>query len=254
MTNEELAAAIQQTGDIALYHELWQQVERFVAMKAIKAHQQHDDPCIETDDLYNSGYIAMVEAAKTFSADKGASFLHWLSYFLKQAFAIVGDYRTKSGRQSPLKYASRLDAPTDDETGLTLGDVVCDSSDAYEDVQHRIWCEQLRKQLDRALEPLNEEQRTTLHCRYYDDMTLEATGVMIGKSRERTRQIESKAFKRLRVSRTSELLRDFVEDRTDYYRRISARTFNTIGMSGVELETLKRDQLERWYKSNADVR
>jgi len=40
-------------------------------------------------DLINAGYFALVSAIKRFQADKGASFIHYLALWIKNAFNLI---------------------------------------------------------------------------------------------------------------------------------------------------------------------
>ena len=104
VSNEELVAKIQ-AGSVELMSELWERVERLVKWKA-KRVMTVLEGCpgrsVEFADLYQSGYLAMVEAVDTYDPVTGASFCTWLMYHLKTVFAEVTGYRTQKGRQEPL--------------------------------------------------------------------------------------------------------------------------------------------------------
>ena len=90
MSNEELVALIQ-AGDREQLPRLWAQVERFVAKLARRRMVVTDGfGGVEFDDLYNSGYDALVTAAGSFDPGAGRSFIGWLTLHLKTAFARSG--------------------------------------------------------------------------------------------------------------------------------------------------------------------
>ena len=68
MTNEELAVMIQ-NGRTEAILPLWEQVERFVAKQANKWEQAWTTRRVEFEDLYQSGFIAMMKAAQTYDPD-----------------------------------------------------------------------------------------------------------------------------------------------------------------------------------------
>ena len=113
MSNEELAIAIQQ-GEEGRTLELWEQVNGLVKRKAMQimtALQLSGNPRgVEFDDLYQTGYLAMVAAVETYSPERGA-FSTWFMFHLKTAFAEATGYRTKNGRCEPLNTAASLDRP-----------------------------------------------------------------------------------------------------------------------------------------------
>ena len=160
MSNEELAIAIQQ-GDQGRTLELWEQVNGLVKRKAMQimtALQLSGNPRgVEFDDLYQTGYLAMVAAVETYSPERGA-FSTWFMFHLKTAFAEATGYRTKNGRCEPLNTAASLDRPVqpDEPDGGTLGELVPDSraADAIENVEESVYHEQLHKAIDGAISEL----------------------------------------------------------------------------------------------------
>lgn len=105
MSNEELVALIQ-AGERGKLAELWEQVERFVAVKAYRRHLLSDGlGGVEVEDLYQSGYLALVAAADSFNPAAGRSFISWLALALKTAFAEAGNYRSSKQARDPLHRA-----------------------------------------------------------------------------------------------------------------------------------------------------
>lgn len=95
MTNEELVALIQ-GGERDKLAVLWEQVERFVAQQACQWILFSGGlGGVEVDDLYQSGYIALVATMDSYDPTAGRSFIGWLSLALKTAFAESGGYRSK---------------------------------------------------------------------------------------------------------------------------------------------------------------
>lgn len=84
----------------------------------------------------------------------------------------------------------------------------------YDDYYKKIEQESLRKTLEELMEGLRPREREIIRARYgFDDgveKTLEEVGNMIGVSRERIRQIESKVIKKLRCPRSMKKIKDFL--------------------------------------------
>ena len=81
MTNEQLVARIQAgegTADNML--RLWRQNERFIAKMAVKYQG-----CAELDDLKQEGYIGLCEAVRQYDPEKGASFIGYAGFWIRQA-------------------------------------------------------------------------------------------------------------------------------------------------------------------------
>jgi RNA polymerase primary sigma factor len=105
-----------------------------------------------------------------------------------------------------------LETPIGEEDDSHLGDFIED--DAIEspvDYTNRVM---LREQLDEVMDTLTDREENVLRMRFgLDDgrmHTLEDVGKQFKVTRERIRQIEAKALKKLRHPRRSKQLRDFM--------------------------------------------
>jgi RNA polymerase primary sigma factor len=105
-----------------------------------------------------------------------------------------------------------LETPVGSEESSILGDFIEDESVVTPlDAASR---ELLRDQIRSALLFLNERERQVLELRFGlldgRDHTLEEVGQRLGVTRERVRQIEAKALRKLRHPRSSRSLRDYL--------------------------------------------
>ena len=110
------------------------------------------------------------------------------------------------------EFPMSLDMPLIENETLLLSDVVEDNRDAG---PVQITTEKLlRDQLYDSLETLNAREATIVKLRFGlndgETMTLEQIGERFGVTRERIRQIESKALKKLRHPGRSAKLKEFV--------------------------------------------
>ena len=105
-----------------------------------------------------------------------------------------------------------LETPLGDEGDSTLGDLVEDPDVPAPDEAASLTV--LKQQIDDVMETLTPRERQVLKLRFgLSDgraRTLEEIGKEIGVTRERIRQIESKALRKLRHSRRAVRLKDFV--------------------------------------------
>jgi RNA polymerase primary sigma factor len=106
-----------------------------------------------------------------------------------------------------------LDTPVDLEGERRLGDILPD--DALPAPAAAVTQQLLRRDLARALEHLSERERRIIDLRYGladgQRRTLEQVGKLLGMTRERARQIEAEALRRLRDLEVGRHLRDYLE-------------------------------------------
>lgn len=243
MTNEELVALIQ-GGERDRLPELWGQVERFVADQARKRLVLSGGMGgVEFGDLYNAGYIALAAAVDSYDPLAGKAFVGWLALALKTAFAEAGGYRSQKQALDPLHQSGSLDVPIgEDEGGDTLGDFQTDpqAAQAFENVEQKVYREQLHTAMEEALESLPARQRDTLRSRFYQAHTLEEIAAAEGATKETVRQWQMKGLRALRQHRE---LQQFVEERTPYYLHVGVAEFQRTGESAVERIVIRRERL-----------
>ena len=107
-----------------------------------------------------------------------------------------------------------LETPIGEEDDSHLGDFIEDDViESPVDYTNRIL---LREQLDEVMDTLTDREENVLRLRFgLDDgkmRTLEDVGKVFNVTRERIRQIEAKALRKLRQPSRSKPLRDFIED------------------------------------------
>ena len=104
-----------------------------------------------------------------------------------------------------------LETPVGDEGESAIGDFVEDDSLSSSEVVAQ---QELREQVAMLLQDLNERERTVIQMRYGfldgESHTLEEVGRVLNLTRERARQIEAKALKKLRANGSGKELQDFL--------------------------------------------
>jgi len=106
-----------------------------------------------------------------------------------------------------------LETPVGEDGEHTLGDFLQD--DELPTPAEFASQQLLRRDLARALDHLNERERRIIDLRYGladgQRRTLEEVGKVLGMTRERARQIEAEALRRLRAPDVGQHLRDYLE-------------------------------------------
>ena len=240
MTNEELVTLIQ-AGERDKLPELWEQVERFVASRANRLlHAMGDRAAahgLEYNDLYNSGYIALVAAADSYKPGADMRFIGWFAFYLKTAFAEAGGWRGR--KQNPLNNSTSMDKPVGEEDdGGTVGDFIPDPAavQAFQDVEEQQYQEQLHAALERARGTLEDDEEAVIRARYYQGRTFEEIGPQAPAT-------AASALRKLRRPQARKELEQFIEQRTPYYLRVGVQTFQNTGESAVERIFFKREQM-----------
>ena len=107
-----------------------------------------------------------------------------------------------------------LETPNGEEDDSHLGDFIEDDN-ATSPAEHTAYA-LLKEQLDEVLEQLTDREENVLRLRFGLDKngeirTLEQVGQVFGVTRERIRQIEAKALRKLRHPSRSKQLKDFLD-------------------------------------------
>lgn len=252
MSNEEIAIKIQ-SGERDLVPELWNQVEKFVRLMANR-RLRHLPPSagIEFDDLYDAGFLAVLDAVERFDPSQDTVFITLLTFTLRTAFAEAGGYRSRRQQRDPIHRAASLDEPVSGTEDLTVGDAVADdgAQAAFEDAEHRIYLEQLHSEMEGALAKLTAQQADILRRRYYNCETLQSIGTERHISPEAVRQEECRGLRYLRRPKIFRRLYRFaypeaeyrIDQKTNFYRRSGVSRFNSTGSSSVEEMVIMREQ------------
>ena len=250
LTNEEeqeLAVLVEQ-GDLEAKQRLAEANLRLVVSIA----KRYVGRGMQFLDLIQEGNMGLMKAVDKFDYTKGFKFSTYATWWIRQAItrAIADQARTiripvhmvetinllqELGQDpTPEQIAERMDmtpdkvreilkiaqepvsleTPIGEEDDSHLGDFIEDEViENPVDYTTRIV---LREQLDEVLDTLTDREENVLRLRFgLDDgkmRTLEDVGKVFNVTRERIRQIEAKALRKLRHPSRSKPLRDFIED------------------------------------------
>lgn len=239
MTNEELALAIK-AGQNALTVELWGQVEAFVQMVARRYYNRLDG-CrgVEVEDLVQSGFLALMDAVQGYDPEKGA-FLTYLGNWLHSYFRQAAGLKTKRAARDPISSPVSLDMET--EGGDTLGDLQPDVRNEPEEVEERIYTEQLHAALEKALNMLDAEAAATIRQRFYEGLTLRSIAERSGRTEGHVYRVQNRALSQMYRNARRCGLEEFLDVHTNYFRRAGRQR-----SSPVEAEVLRREWLRKRY-------
>ena len=122
-----------------------------------------------------------------------------------------------------------LNMTVDDEEKTEMMDLIEDSATYIENVEEKIWHEQLRDAVDRVLSEIPDDMAEVLRLRNYGRLTLDQIGERCHVDRERVRQLENRAIRKLREPKLSCRLRPFYD--FNVYSGTGAAAFRRSGMS-----------------------
>ena len=175
-------------------------------------------------DLVQEGSLGLIKAAQRFDYTKGFKFSTYATWWIKQTIirAIANSSRSiripvhMSDKIRTLKKASvklsvqSLDTPVAQD--LCLEDYISDSENKLPEISTEK--EFLNKDIISILDILNRKERFIILNRFglggRKTKTLEELGRILGFSKERIRQIENEALKKLRRSNEAKSLKDYL--------------------------------------------
>lgn len=149
----------------------------------------------------------------------------------------------KACQYNNMKSLDEFLSGTDD---FLLGDSVPDQSvDLENDVINGMIEKSKRTELWQIVEDnVSPEENKVITARFRESMSLEATGQSMGQSREKARQIEAKALRKLRYPRCRRLLEEKFEVNYARVYRGSFSNFKYTGTSIVEDITIRNLEAE----------
>lgn len=210
MSNEELVELYQQ-GDTKALDKLVEANTGLIFKIANKFYTQNTNS-IDIKDLEQEGYIGLITAAKKYRADleNSASFSTYAFYYIYQKISNFIRYNNTNDETS-------LNIPTNTDSEIELMDNIECIDYSFENIEEKIYIEQLRNELEQAMNDNNTLfEREILKLRYGWDINKECTrneiAEIFNSDNKRIRNTESKALRKLRNSEWG------IEKKKEYFK------------------------------------
>lgn len=183
MQEEYIVAKRAQANELEAINCLVESNLRFVIQTVFKFWH----PGLPLMDLISEGCIGMIRATKTYDPERGFRFLTYAELGIKRGvWAAINNHY--------LHNHDSLDDPAfGDELEITKKDLIA-SDDPGADQNY------FALQIGNLLNRLPERDKKVIELRFWHDKTLEEIGDIIGLTKDRVRQIEGRALRRLRLS------------------------------------------------------
>ncbi|MCI6760058.1 MAG: sigma-70 family RNA polymerase sigma factor [Clostridiales bacterium] len=200
MTHKELVERIA-AGEESLIADLWSQVEKFVAWRANRFFYSYMERCqslvIDTDDLIQVGYFALLQSVEKYDPVRGTKFLTAFEYYLKTQFFTLAKMRHTGWYKNPIHRCEHLDEAISNTEGLTLADTIASETDEIAETEHEAYLAAIQPVLDNVLQELTTRQLDIVTSIYCDGLTFEATAQKYQISKGGVSRIRSRAIHNL---------------------------------------------------------
>lgn len=214
-TNAALAT-LAATGNSYALGQLWETNRGLIRSMFWRWYPHHkrlaDQHGVTAADFEQEGFFAVQYAAQTYDPAAGA-FSTWLAQAMQRQIQLAlsnghrrkfvdEDGKTHTTSADPLNHCFSLDLPVDSENadGPTLGEVQPDpaAEQAFTAAEERISSAQTRAVLDDALGRCGTIESAVMRHRFFDGLSMAATGEKMGITPAQVRTIETRALRKLR--------------------------------------------------------
>ena len=151
---------------------------------------------MDRDDLLQEGRLALLDAQKSYSLEKGCSFASWASLAIRNRMLRVVGYKSDGTFKQEAELL--LDGPAGgDDTETPLIDMIPDPS--IEDNDSKIIRDEQAEELRRAVCRIrNNDQRDVINCLYFEELSRAETAQRKGITISRVDKQREAAIKSLR--------------------------------------------------------
>ena len=240
MTNEEICESLKTNQEDAsgLLLQLFRQNRGFIYQTATRWTRAFSNrPDVDIEDLTQAAFIAVVDAAERYQADKGTKYITVLSTALKTAFSEVYGVRTK--KRDPLNNAASLDKPLNDDTDDTALDLLpdADSAEPFEAVEEAVFNRQLHDLIIKALDTISEKQAAAVRRYYLDGEEQKDIAAKMGCRPQNVQALTREGLRNIRKSRFINELSEAYYQEKNLFRHTGYQAWKTSGLSQPEYFT-----------------
>lgn len=204
MTNEELAVLIQR-GHREYYAELWEQVYKLIQSLIYKEARKRKLPQgIDTEDLLQSGYFAMVAAVKAFKPDSKLKFTSYLNFHVLNSVNTELCYGTRNKKHIK-GYSYNVPAGGESEDTEQI-DLIADES--LEGLYERVELTEVQQIVTQAVGELPDIQQDIIRMHELQEMDLIRVAAALGVTYANARKQKYQAFRTLRRDRNIQALHE----------------------------------------------
>lgn len=177
-----------QSGNKQALEALW---ERTKAFALAASRRFHATTCVDSDDLQQAAWLGFYAAVQ--KHEGRYHFLTLLDYFIRVEFRQALGIRTS--KRDPVTVSYDIPAPDGEQAMIDLF-----VDDALPESDASLIGADLARDVRAAVAELPKRERMLIETRWLgaDPLTLDQIGKALGISRERARQLEQRAFARLR--------------------------------------------------------
>lgn len=211
MTNEEMAMLIQQ-GHKEYCSELWERVQKLISMLIGKKSKNRVLPNdIDSEDLHQCGFFAMLAAVKAYNPDKGYKFNTYLEYHVKNAISETINHGKRVGQNTPTikEYSYNTTIAGNDREETEHIELMQDENSLYEyepleisDLQSHVW---------QAVAELPDRQQEVIRRYFLQGTSLTDIAKEKALSVENIRARKNQGLQMLRRNRElRQLYRDYI--------------------------------------------
>jgi RNA polymerase sigma-70 factor (ECF subfamily) len=147
---------------------------------------------LESRDILQATLLKSFEHFREFEQSDAASLMAWLARIAEN------EIRDQADRQGRQRRDARAEVPLESDTSFGAGHV----AGALRSALSQLILDEQARQLEQALETLNEHHREVILLRHYEELSFREIGLRVGKSEDAARMLYARALAALTMRMT----------------------------------------------------